>query len=528
MSAVAAEAAVEGLLPLYGRGFVAVSAGEVAKLAGLPPATVAVWAVLRLEAARRGSSGADLLRAWVVERTGVEATPDTVKKVPGRVRALVEAGLCLSLMGDRRRVRVEFPRRERRRGRGTGEWEPRLRGSDLARIVDPADPMGWADLVVWLRWQQLVRVDQVWVTQADLAKQWSTTERTIRREQHRLVELGLLEVERAPGGVCRYAAAEIVSRAKSRVLGAGTAQWIHDDAHLLGDRPEAVQGSAEAILKGRGGPDKFGTRSGQVRHQQVRDSLTRTREHAVALHTVGTSVPDSRTPTLPESGAEASPSPQAKTTAGGRDWAWRQAQRIVTGQRWLANSPARWKIAATLAKLLRSDLPGVDPATAARAVGQIDPGEATDQHVRLVRQAVAGLVADTKAARPLPAPAHRPITARTVPNDRSDELQEHVPAHRSSAVEQDQAVEQDATSIDLGWATVPAGTEPRWSTTAPTDRTAARWLATLWLRSPSTSVDLVQRRLPQHWHDTAALIHDQVVIARAHPGRAVRLGGLPA
>ena len=527
VSAMAAEAVTEGrLLPLYGRGFVAVSAAEVDRLAELPPATVAVWAVLRLEAARRGGPGADLPRSWLVERTGLPITPDTLKKVPARVRALATAGLCLSLVGDAQRVRVEFPRRDRRRaGRGTGEWEPRLRASDVARAVDPSDPMTWSDLTVWLRWQQLVRVDEVWVTQAELAKRWAVDERTVRREQNRLHELGLLGVDRTPGGVCRYWAAEIVTRAQIRVLGAGTTRWIHDGTALAATTadtpPRQDSGATDSPSSRLGGPDNLGTRSGQSEHQPMVDSLTRTREHAVALHTVGTSVPQSPNPAGTDEGAGASPEPQLKSSSE-RDWAWRQACRIVAGQSWLTNSAARWKVVSTLASLLRRDLPGVDPARATHAVGRIDPGESTDQHVRLVRQAIAGLVADTKAAandNPRKV-AQRRTTATNLSSARTNTAD--LPDH-----DRDQPGTKPAT-IDLSWVDGEAGPEPRWEATSSADPGAAQWLATLWLRSPSVPVPIVQRRLPPQWQAVAGLIHDQVMVARTNPGRQIRLGGLPA
>ena len=533
------------LLPLHGRGFVAIPADEIDRLITVArtPGAVAVWAVLRMEASHRGGHRADLPRQWVVERTNAAApTADVMKKIPGRVRALTDAALCIALVGDPRRVRVEFPRVRHTGPSKPGEWTSRLRAHDLDRIIDPADPMSWADLVPWLRWQQVLRLDEVWVTQAELARRWQTNPRTVRREQARLCELGLLEVDRQPGGLCRYWAGELSQRARTRVLGATTARWIRHDDHDIRasdttgpdgmDAPpaaaaqEAKAGRPEALSAAPVGPDKVGTRSGQSRHQSSlgTPTSTRTRVPAVASHPVGTPVPTPQSPgrcdpcdpaappqscqTQPRDheGSAASPRRQAQSSRPVRDLAWRQARRLVQGQQWLMAAPdsVHWQLVATLAGHLRRQLPGVAPASLAVAISQIDPDDHTTSHVALVRQAISGLVADTKAAPqtapPTPDPTpQRPSPATPVVNDGANEA----PARPDTTPE-------PALTIDPAWAEEPTPAEPRWHRTDPDDPDAMRWLAVLFLRRPALRPVTVQQRLPETWHPTVEQTYHQV------------------
>jgi len=535
MTAAAAQAAppTPDLLPLYGGGFAAIPAAEVDRLATVAraPGVVAVWAVLRMEASRRGQHGADLPRQWVAERISADApTVDVVKKIPGRVATLTNAAVCIAMVDNPQRVRVEFPRHS---SSGPGGWASRLRSHDLARILDPSDPMGWADLVPWLRWQQVLRLDEVWVTQAELARRWRTDPRTVRREQARLCDLGLLAVERQPGGLCRYWAAEITHRAQTRVLGPRTARWIRTEAnHTAGrgaGRPAAAEsstGTSAVVSAALGGPDKVGTRSGHSRHRppQAPPLSPRARVHACASHPVGTSVPTPQSPhgrdpaasehSLSQparrdvDGGDASPHRQDQASPRPRDLAWRQAHRIVQGQQWLMTTSdrVRWSLVATIARFLWRSLPGVTPASLTQALAQIDPDDHTTSHVALVRQAVSGLVADAKAA---PSPAHtvvpqRPAPATTVHNDGANEAPGEPAGPRGFALH-----------IDPAWADDPVPTEPRWHRTDTDDPDAVRWLAVLFLRRPSLRPIAVQQRLPQVWHPTVERIHGQVQLHHA-------------
>lgn len=185
--------------------FVAVTPSEVARLTLLAPATFAVWAVLALEAGEQHRT-ASLRRTVLLERVGMAATADVRKKLPGKVRALVDAGLCVEMGGSTRDwVRVRFLQTAQGQV-APGSGPVRLRQSDVARVLDADDPLTWSVIQAWLRWQSLLDRGGVCISQADAASRWRIDARTVRNEQQRLVSAGLLEVERQEGKQCRYRA----------------------------------------------------------------------------------------------------------------------------------------------------------------------------------------------------------------------------------------------------------------------------------------------------------------------------------
>lgn len=379
------------------------------------PLDVAIWAAIRM-AGKRGWAGTV---EWLVrDRLHLEPTRDRIKKTRQRIRRLVAEGWLHEESLESGRVWwVTLPTQQALEDRRGAEptrgwwWLGTISRDNLARAADPADPVTHADLVAWVRWQQLLRRNQVRVTQKDLAARWGVTDRQVRLEKERLIRAGWLESDPDPGNPISYRPATGAPDGL-RDVGAGVARWrtergpLADAADDNGeDVSEAFDADGrseevaltEAVDAAQTTPEVSCTPSGSFLHHAASDTPPSTRARALTnpLAPVGTSVPKAQLGR--ERGVEGGVTAASQKRDHSRQ-AKRQAYRIVYSQPWLTAAPdkVQHQCAAILAGTLRRQIMSFDELTA--AVAMADTGDATIDHARQIRAAIAGVVADTKAA----------------------------------------------------------------------------------------------------------------------------------
>lgn len=368
-----------------------VSYADARRAASLTPGEFRVWVALLFAPERRHRPDVDVPREFVLDRAGIPTTLDTLKKLPGRLRSIERAGLIrVAVEADRVRYRITGTPPARRDGRWTFA---RLWASDVGRMLDPDDPVTDGLLQAWVcRWLHTVRLDRVQVCQAELAERWGIAAMTVRREAARLEAVGLLSVRRT-------GSASIVADAR---------------LDLPADAPVRTLGTVHRPTR-TGDPRSFtsgtGNRSLPAPRGQSTPSTTRTRALDPALDASPVTARQSRpvpdatevaagTASGPGTGKTKPTRPRTSSPAH-RAEAW----RLLRSVRWLAVAPKRvqFAIASLIAWYLRrggpAGLPGVWTADRLRrALVDADPGEATTDHARIIRAAIAGLVADAKAA----------------------------------------------------------------------------------------------------------------------------------
>lgn len=484
MTAVAGGSVVETvsqfrpLFPTAPGGFVTIAPSTVAKVAKLPPRVFAVWAVLTL--ADRGTEFSRP-RSWLADRVGA-ATADQVKKLPGQLRQLEALGL-LSVAIEPTRVRVRMTPPRVRRSPGARGWQPLLRRADAARAGDLSDPVSWSTLQAWLRWQQVLRTDRVEVTQKQLAAMWGITDRTVRTELGRLVEAGWVSTlaPAMPGQIHVMRAAELeeADLVGVRALGGRRRERVR---RRLEDPSAAVQRVSPVPVEA----GSSGTVSRKNLAPRAPETPPSTRARflpASGLPPMGTSVPPSPSQGEPGAAAAASRTTSRPHRTGARgDLAERQARRIVAGQRWLATAPqpVPHQVAMVIARRLREPLVAqMTPTRIAQALATVDPGEGTTEHCRLVRIALAGIVADAKAS------PHTTGTAATGWDDGvdhhtadvGDQVDPEILAAAQASL--DSVLIEPATSSEraMGAPLTEAPTEPDWADPGAHDQA---WAWTWW------------------------------------------------
>lgn len=369
-------------------GHLSLTPATARRATALPAVEFQIWAGVAF-ACRNGA--ADLPRRWVLDRAGLEVTPDRLKKLPGRLRSIENAGLwSVAFVNDRVQVRLtHIP--------ADGRWCSLLTRADFDRAVDPADPLSVGTLQAWVcRWLPVLRHDRVEVSQADLAACWRVDRATVRREAARLREAGLLAV-RKRGGVSVLSVA---------TLGLTDADPI---------RQLGPAGQVPTIRQS----DKSGT-SKATNPAPARAGASSTRARSLRPHALDPS--GSARTCRSDSNRARDSQPVACGHGTGKpkqpDQAIRSGWQVIDSVRWLAIAPerVRHQLARMLARRLRTGgPPGYrdvwTQATLTRALADADPGEPTNEHARIARAALAGLVADRKAgplvhASTAPMPQH--------------------------------------------------------------------------------------------------------------------------
>lgn len=350
-------------------GYLSVSLVEARRAAGLAAGPFALWVGLGL------ATDVELPRRFVLERAGLSVTADTLKKLPANLRAIEAAGLGrVTVDGDR----VRFQRRSAPAKDGRGWVFSRLWRADFDRALAPGDPLTVSLLQAWVcRWLPVLRHDRVQVRQAELAARWGIDRVTVIREVGRLVDAGLLTVQRCGGvSVMADARLELPDTAPIRRLGQSCNVGTGKVASSA-PQPAGTPSSA---------------RTGGSRHHAL-DTPATTRQGRYSS-TAGAVDSGAGGP-----GAENKKPLRAPETATG----W----RLVWQHRWIATAPrrVRCQIAAMLGRLLRLGGPaGLEGLWTLdrldRMLADADPGGPTTDHARIIRAGLSGLAADAKAARP--------------------------------------------------------------------------------------------------------------------------------
>lgn len=369
-----------------------VSYADARRAASLTPGEFRVWVALLFAPERRHGLDVDIPRRFVLDRAGIPTTADTLKKVPSRLRSIERAGLIrVAVEADRVRYRITGTPPARRDGRWTFA---RLWASDAGRMLDPDDPVTDGLLQAWVcRWLHTVRLDRVQVCQAELAERWGIAAMTVRREAARLEAVGLLSVRRTgSASIVADARLNLPADAPIRTLGV-----VHRPTRTPDPR-SFTSGTRD--------------RSPQAPRRQNTPPTTRTRALDPALDASPVTARQSRqvlnaaelaagTASGPGTGKKTKPTRPRTSSSAHRAEAW----QLVRSVRWLATAPKRAQFPAMslIAWYLRrggpAGLPGVWTSDRLRRVlVDADPGETTTDHARIIRAAVAGLVADAKAA----------------------------------------------------------------------------------------------------------------------------------
>lgn len=367
-------------------GHLSVPLAACAQAATLTPVQFRIWVGLAL-ACRAGRC--TLPRSWVLDRAGLPVTRDTLKKLSGHLRAIEAAGLLgIEVDGELVHVQVVLTLADRADG-----WHCLITRELFDRALDPEDPLTGAAVQAFAcRWLPILRRERVQVSQAEMATRWGVDRATVRRESAALAALGLLTVRRAGGSsIVSDGRLDLVETAPVRQIGQSDKSGTGKATHPAPQPTEALFTARASLSRHEEPLDAF---SGSARSADQDPDVRENRQAGADG---------------PGTGKPKSTSPKTRTHEA-------EAWRLVRSVRWLATAPtrARHQAARMLARRLRlggpAGRPGVwTPEAVARALRSADPGSATDQHARIIRAALAGLVADARVrSRPECGPADRP------------------------------------------------------------------------------------------------------------------------
>ena len=370
-------------------GHLSMSRDTCLRAGGLSPVRFRIWVALAL-GSRAGQCS--IPRSWVLERAGLAVTPDTLKKLPGHLEAIEDAGLITKAV-EGRQVKVRLSAA----GGSSGAWHSLLPRVLFDRAVDPSDPLTPAALQAYVcRWLPVLRGDRVQLSQPELARRWGIARTRVQAESALLNRVGLLTVRRC-------GAASVISDTRLGPL-------EHSPAPALQKLPAAPETGSDRAVDNAPTADqhRLGSGTGIVRvlapGPRISLSTARagvSRRKSLDTDPVVSSRSDDQLAAVRgqrRTGAGPGTRFQPKTTTPG----W----RIVCSTRWLASAPlrVRYQLARLLDRSLRrggpAGLPGLwTVESLTRMVRSADPGETTDQHSRLIRAGLAGLAADAKAGQ---------------------------------------------------------------------------------------------------------------------------------
>lgn len=368
------------------RGHLPISYVDARRALGLSPGQFRVWAGLALSPELGKQGTVDLPRGWVLDRARTPVTRDTLKKLPGHLRTIEQAGLIrVAVEGSRVRFRVTGspPTADELQSRRGRRWSyARLWRADLDRADDPTDPLTTALLQAWVcRWLHVLRLDRVRISQTDLANRWGIRRETVAREAAQLVDAGLLEMRRTGREMVAWDAELTAPDAPIRDL--SRTPWCEDSG--TGDVSQQAPRHRNTLSTAR-------TRS--TKHSALDAPVVTTRQGRY----------ESNAGELETGTASGPGASETKQSRGAGDWALREAWRLVSKRRWLMAVPDRVRIKNVnllAGKLRRGGVGGLDdvwtPESLGRMLDESDPGEPTTDHARIIRAGLRDLVGDEKA-----------------------------------------------------------------------------------------------------------------------------------